>query len=158
MIRDFETNDIFDIEDIWLLYCSDDFAMPNYNSHANVLKKTIEFEGKVVGSAFVHLTAEIGLIIDKSLPNITRAKLIRDVFIDLVSEMEKTDLEDYHIFVVPDSDERYAKFLINNFGFEKDKGIGLCRRLENEQSKRECSTVVSKQLNDVSSYKNSTSS
>lgn len=145
MIRNFKDSDIFDIEDIWLKDCIQDFPMPNYSSPANVLKRTLVLDDKIVGSAIVHLTAEIGLIIDKSLPPITRAKLIRDVFIDLVAEMEKTDLEDYHIFVVPDTDDSYAKFLIDNFGFEKDKGIGLCRRLDNEQSKSECSQINSEQ-------------
>jgi len=150
MIRDFILNDIFDIEDIHARVS--EFPLPNFASPTNIAQKTLLVDDKIVGTAFVHLTAEIGLIIDDKLPKLTRAKLIQELFITLIKEMSQTDLEDYHIYVVPESDEHYVEFL-KNFGFERDKGISLTR-FNNEQSKSECSSVIGSELDDSSSNKN----
>lgn len=143
MITNFRKNDIFAIEDAHERSCT--FPMPNYNSPVNILQKTIIHDGKIVGSAFVHLTAEIGLILDDTLPNLTRAKLLKEVFTELVKDLERTDLEDCHVFVVPEENEQYAEFLVKHFGFERDKGISLCliKGKNNEQSKRECGEIIS---------------
>ncbi len=150
MIRDFESNDIFAIEDIH--ENNPVFPLPNFKSPTNIAQKTLLIDGAIVGTAFVHLTAEIGLVIDDKLPKLTRAKLIKELFEVLLDQMKQTDLEDYHIYVVPESDEHYVEFL-KNFGFERDKGISLTR-FNNEQSKRECSQDISSELDDSGTSEN----
>ena len=130
MIRDFKPEDSFEIEDIHAK--NPVFPLPNFSSPVNILQKTLIVDDKVVGLAFVHLTAEIGMVLDPELPTLTRAKLIKDLFEVLLKQMSQTDLEDYHIYVVPESDEHYVEFL-KHFGFEQDNGISLTR-FNNEQS------------------------
>lgn len=134
MVRNFSPEDIFEIEDIHERVS--EFPLPNFSSPTNIAHKTLLVDGKIVGTGFVHLTAEIGLIIDDKLPKLTRAKLIKELFTVLLAQMSLTDLEDYHIYVVPESDDHYVEFL-KNFGFERDKGISLTR-FNHEQSKRKC--------------------
>jgi hypothetical protein len=140
MIRDFKDSDIFDVEDL-----QSEFPLPNFKSPTNIAHKTLLVENKIVGTAFVHLTAEIGLIIDKQLPKLTRARLIKELFTVLIDQMGQTDLEDYHIYVVPENDLEYVEFLNKNFGFVRDKGISLTR-FNNEQSKRERSQGFGEKL------------
>lgn len=121
MIRDFHFNDIFDIEDLHV--ANSQFRMPEYGNPANVIKKTIIHDGKIVGSAFVHITSEVGLILDRTLPKLTRAKLIKELFAILWDELEKTDIDDTHIFILPETDTKYADFLIKNFGFVRDTSL-----------------------------------
>ncbi len=146
IIRDFKDSDIFDIEDIHKDNCK--FPLPDYTSPSNVALKTILLDGNIVGSSFVHLTAEIGLILNQDLLQVTRAKIIRDLFLVLLREMEQTDLTDCHVFV---TDHHFATILQNNFNFEPDKGIGLCRGLKHEQIERESSKRFSEELDDVGS-------
>ena len=150
MIRDFDLKDSFDIEDIHAK--NPVFPLPNFNSPVNILQKTMLVDGKVVGTAFVHLTAEIGMVLDLDLPRLTRAKLISELFGVLLQQMSQTELEDYHIYVVPESDEHYVEFL-KNFGFVRDKGISLTR-FNNEQSKSECSPIVSNELDESGTNSN----
>ena len=132
-IRDYNPNDVFDIEDIHTKSCS--FPTPDYTSPTNILKLTVENDLKIVGSAFVHLTAEVGLILDKDLPRATRAKIIQELFTVILAKMEKTDLEDYHFYI--NDNPEFEKFLANNFNIERDIGVSLCGRIKHEQSKPE---------------------
>jgi hypothetical protein len=128
MIRDFEPNDIFEIEDIH--NSMNNFPMTNFNSPCKILKKTIEFENEVVGAAYVQLTVRVGMILDKNLLTLVKAKLIKELFLNLLQAIEQTDLEDVHVFVAPE-DELFRNFLKNNFNFEDGKDVEVFRRMKN---------------------------
>lgn len=133
MIRNFKDSDIFDLEDLHE-GSEKNFVFPNYNSPINICKKTILDEtGKIVGTCWVHLTAEVGIIIDSNMPTITRAKLIKEVFESQLQDVKKTDLEDVHVFIVPDKDHIWEKFLKENFDFVPDIGLALCRRINKDE-------------------------
>lgn len=133
MIRDFKEEDRSAILEVHSKNC--DFPLPNYNSPVMIVKKTIEYAGIIVGSAFVRLTSETGLILNKDLPPIARAKIIKDLLEVLLREVKESDLEDTHVFVIPETDTHYADFLIKNLGFKKDTSLVLYKGIkEHEQS------------------------
>ena len=143
-LRDYNTKDSFEIEDIH--NSINNFPMTDLNHPCKVLKKTVLVDDKIVGTAYVHLTTEVGMILDKTLPILVRAKIIKEIFTNLIKEMKQTDIEDVYIFVTPENDLDYVKFLKHNFGFEDAKGIGVYRRIdhvpasrnEQEHSRGEC--------------------
>lgn len=134
MIRNFHHNDIFDIEDLHA--ANSQFKMPDYGNPSNVIKKTIIHENRIVGSAFVHVTSEIGLILDGDLSNITKTKILCRLFQILLSELKETDIDDTHVFILPESDLKYAELLKKKFGFERDTSLVMYRG-KNEQSNPE---------------------
>lgn len=131
MIRDFHHNDIFDIED--LHEKNSQFKMPDYANPSNVIKKTIVHDGKIVGSAFVHITSEVGLILDDDLPTITKTKILCRLFDVILSELGQTDIDDTHVFILPETNLKYAELLRRKFGFKRDTSLVMYRG-KNEQN------------------------
>ena len=127
MIRNFKDTDIFAIEDIH--ESLHNFPMTNLNGPTKVLKKTIEIDNVIVGSAYVTLTAEVGLILDKTLPTLKRASVIKEVFEDFLKEMSQTDIEDVYIFI-ENNDLKFKEFLKDNFNFKDNNWIAVYRRLK----------------------------
>jgi len=125
MIRDIELRDLVMLEKLH----DDKFPLPKLNKYSYPSQKVIEIDGKIIGFAYLHLTSEVSLILDQSLNCITRAKAIKEFFGQLNQELQNNALEDTHVFVLPENDEKYAKFLIKNFGFVKATGIPLYRSL-----------------------------
>ena len=99
-----------------------------------ILTKTIEEDGQIVGTAFVHLTSEVGLILSSKLTKLHKAKLIKEIFEVLYKELSATDLDDCHVFIVPETDTEYADFLIKHLGFKRDTSLVLFKEKANEQS------------------------
>jgi len=130
MIRPFRLEDRVKVEEIHSRVS--EFPMIDYKKPTVIIKKTIEVDGKIVGSAFVHLTSEVGLILDDNLSNLAKAKIIKELFDKIYKEITATDLDDAHVFVTPESDTHYADFLIKNCGFKKDTGLVLYRGRDNE--------------------------
>jgi len=121
MIRDLQLRDLIHLEKM----NHNNHQLPKLGSKLYPVQKVIEVDGKLLGSAFLHLTSDISIILDPSLSTLTRAKLIKEFFGELPKELLKNDLEDTRVFVNPENDVKYAEFLIKHFGFVKDKGIPL---------------------------------
>lgn len=88
------------------------------------IKKVIVQEGKVVGFGLVHLTSEVTLSIDKSLPKLTRARLIKELFDCLLPEILAMGLEDTHVFVTED-EEHFPLFLEKHLNFVRASGVPM---------------------------------
>jgi hypothetical protein len=121
MIRDLQLRDLIAVES----FNSNGHQLPKLNSKLYPVQKVIEEDGKILGSAFLHLTSDVSIILDPSLSNLTRARLIKEFFSIVPKELMDNNLEDTRVFVNPENDTRYAEFLIRHFGFVKDKGIPL---------------------------------
>ena len=135
MIRPYEESDNKKI--LELHKQNSEFPMIDYNKPTIIIKKTLEYNGYVVGSAFVHLTSELGLILKRDLPQVVKAKLLQELFQQLYREVFATDLDDIHVFTTSESETHFADFLIKNFGFKKDTGLVLYRGRDNEQKSTE---------------------
>jgi hypothetical protein len=121
LIRDLKLQDLKDIES----FHNGDFPLPDINSPLYFVQKVVEIDGETQGAVFVYLTSEISLILNKSLSRLTRAKVVKEVFVEMLRELPRTGLRDTHVFIVPENDEKYAQFLIKRFGFERAEGIPL---------------------------------
>lgn len=121
MIRDLELRDLLTVES----FNAHNHQLPKLGSRLYPSQKVIEENGKVLGSAFLHLTSDVSIILDPSLPNLTRARLIKEFFSIVPKELMDNNLEDTRVFVNPENDVKYAEFLMKHFGFVKDKGIPL---------------------------------
>lgn len=121
MIRDLELRDLVRLESIH----NSQYPLPRLGSKLYPVQKVIEIDGKVLGSAYLHLTSEVSLVLDQGLSNFIKAELIREFFNTLPSELMRIGLTDTHVFVVPETDEKYAESLVKHFGFVKAKGIPL---------------------------------
>lgn len=126
MIQDFKIDDMKKLEQI---------KDPTYDINVDVrsplyyIKKSIYDEkGNFVGSAFVHLTSEVTLVLDKDVSNLTRAKAVKEVFDTFNQEFLKFGIEDTHVFVL--DDPKYEEFLINKFGFKRAQGTPLYRKVD----------------------------
>lgn len=121
MIREANLNDYVKLENV-----PRDFSMPNPNNPRNIIQNALLDEsGKVCGLAVVHATTEVSIILDGSIPRITRARLIKELFSDLIVRIKEFGYEDTHVFVLPETDVEYADFLRKNFSFVKASGIPM---------------------------------
>ncbi len=123
MIRNLEIEDLSELKKIHekdKLFPFHDLSSPLY-----CIKKAIISDEKLIGAALVRLTSETSLILDKDVSKITRAKELRNVFNFMHDYLKGFGLNDTHVFVSPANDEKYAKFLIDNFGFQRATGIPL---------------------------------
>lgn len=126
MIRNLEPEDLPKLKAIHEkdnLYPFHDLSSPLY-----CIKKAIISDEKLIGAALVRLTSEVSLVMNKDVPKLTRAKELYSVFHYLHDYLKGFGLNDTHVFVSPENDERYAKFLIDNFGFVKATGIPLYKQ------------------------------
>lgn len=121
MIRDLELRDLVSLEKM----NQNGHQLPKLGSKLYPSQKVIEKNGKILGSAFLHLTSDMSIILNPSLSNLCRARLIKEFFSVVPKELMDNNLEDTRVFVNPESDVRYAEFLIRHFGFVKDRGISL---------------------------------
>lgn len=123
MIRNLEVSDIEKLKEI---HSKDNlFPFHDLSSPLYCIKKAIISDERLIGAALVRLTSETSLIIDKDVSKLTRAKELRNVFNFMHEFLAKFGLNDTHVFVSPENDEKYAEFLMKNFGFVKATGIPL---------------------------------
>jgi hypothetical protein len=92
-----------------------DFPEPDISNPLYIAKKTIVENGQVIGGCLLKLTSEGILILDPKLPDITKARAIKEVIKGL-DEVNK--LDDCHVFV---KDQRFKK-LLERLGFMDCKG------------------------------------
>lgn len=103
-----------------------DFPLPDISSGLYCTQKALIHRGKLVGAAMLKLTSEAILILDPKENEITKASLISEAFGELLKDgSEKFGLDQCHVFVVPESDGKYAEFLMKHFGFVRASGIPL---------------------------------
>lgn len=121
MIRDLELRDLITIES----FHNGKYPLPRLESKLYPVQKVIEIDGKILGTAYLHLTSEVSLILEPSLNNLTRARLIKEFFSILPEELIKNDLHDTHIFVTEDCGEKYVEFLKKHFKFINATGTPL---------------------------------
>jgi hypothetical protein len=127
MLRDLEPNDLRELEKFHEK-SEAFFPFPEISHPLYLIKKTIlDSSGKVIGAAFVRVTSEVTLIMNENESNLKRAKGIAEAFDILDSELLKAGLNDTHVFVLPETDVKYAEFLKGNFQFEDATGIALYR-------------------------------
>lgn len=125
MIRDLDYEDVSKI--ISFHRQRNLYPFPDLSSPLYCAKKALISDGKVIGAAFVHLTSEISLIVDENSSKLARARTISQFFSKMYQELQKFGLVDTHVFVVPETNEEFAQFLIQNFKFSKVPGISLER-------------------------------
>lgn len=128
MLRNLEGKDLEKVKEIHAK--SNLFPFPDLSSPLYCIQKGIEIQGELVGASFVHLTCEVGLILDPKLCRIKKARAIHEVFSSLHDEIKRFGLEDAHIFVVPESNEEFANLLVKNYKFARTPGITLERAYE----------------------------
>ena len=102
-----------------------DFPFPDLDCLLYFANKEIVIDGKVQGAVFLKLTAEVILIIDDTLPLMTRAKAIKQVSAEVEKDVDKFGLDGVHAFVCDCGSER---FLIEKLGFIECKGKPLFKR------------------------------
>jgi len=113
VIRDLELRDLITLEAIH----KGRYPLPLLGNKLYPVQKIAEKDGKLLGSAYLHLTSEVSLIIDPSICNIMKARLIKEIVPELLSAGKDQGLQDTHVFVTEDSPEGYADFLKKHFGF-----------------------------------------
>lgn len=124
-IRDTIASDISQLSEINDKFPSGPF--PDLESPLYCMQKTAIVDGKIVGGVFLHLTAELGLILDKDINKITRTKVIFCAAKNWEERLKHFGLDHMHLFVTPEDEIKYAEFLMRKFGFSKTKGIALER-------------------------------
>jgi hypothetical protein len=105
-----------------------DYPFPNFDNRLYAVQKVVEIDDKLIGAAFAHITSEVSLIFDGSLSKLTRARAIKLLVEEMYRNLPSLGLEDTHVFVIPENDEQYAEFLIQNFGFVRASGIPLYKQ------------------------------
>lgn len=103
-----------------------EFPFPDLSSGLYCSQKALLDEREhCVGTALLKLTAEAIIILDPKLNDGKKAGLIIEAFNEMPEEMKKFGLDQIHVFVIPETDERYAEMLKKHFKFERTKGIPL---------------------------------
>jgi hypothetical protein len=123
MIRNLEFKDYFNFEK--LIKKSGQFPLVHLDNYLYPIKKVVEINGKIMGSAILHRTSEVSLVLDSDLSNFSKAKAIMEFFALLPNELERLHLEDTHVFVTPESGEKYCDSLKKHFGFREATGKAL---------------------------------
>lgn len=90
------------------------------------MKKTCEENGKLLASCFVNVTTETAIIFADGTNKLERARAIKELFIDVLSELKTRGFIDNHMFV---EDEEFAQMLSKHLGFEKATGVPLVKQL-----------------------------
>src|SRR6266481_4238178 len=115
IIRDYYPSDIESLRKIH----KQDFPFPDPTNLLFLSKKTIvNDENKIIGAGFVRLTSECILIMDESLPKLTRIKSVLNLAESLRRDVQLHGLDECHAFV------RSSKIanLLYWFGFRESKG------------------------------------
>ena len=123
MIRNLEFKDYFNFEK--LIKKSGQFPLVHLNSYLYPVKKVIEIDGNIRGSALLHRTSEVSLVLDSDLSNYQKSKAIMEFFALLPQELKKLQLEDTHVFVTKESGDKYTESLKKHFGFVDASGKAL---------------------------------
>lgn len=123
-LRNLELKDLLKVEQIHDAN-NKDFPMPQLDNGLYIIKKAVVKDGEVIGCCAVRLTSEVFLILDDEQSNVTKTKSIKEIQACLIKEIPATGLKDTHLFITPESDESYAKMLIDHFGFVRARGIPL---------------------------------
>ena|SRR5271156_1282358 len=121
MVRDLNLHDLVILEQ------EAKFQLPKLESPLFIVKKSVEIDGKLIGSFFVKLTSEVSLIFDSSISKLTRARALREIFIHLYLELNKRGFNDTHIFLKDDL-KSYGELLKKHCGFEDVIGSALVLR------------------------------
>jgi hypothetical protein len=127
MLRDIKISDLVRLEQIHEAN-ETGLPMPNLSSPIYFIKKAIvDDEGNLIGSVLVKMTCEVGLILDKVQPNITRAKAIKAVSKELLTSIPAAGVQDAHVLIMPESNTAYAEILKKHLGMRNPEGIHLYR-------------------------------
>lgn len=115
------------IEQIERIAENDQFYLPDITSPLTCIRKVLKDEnGKIVGSAFVNITCDLTFSVDPNIPEITRAKLLKETIETLKPDLIKKGFIDCQVFCYHES---MAKALEKHFGFKRSDGIAMHRRL-----------------------------
>lgn len=75
------------------------FPLPNLDNPAYISKRSIIDNGNLVAIGLLKITTESILIVNRSTPNITRAKALRALVGELETELKWRKIPDSHVFV-----------------------------------------------------------
>lgn len=117
-LRDLNLHDIVGIEKV----CAPSYGLPDLSNRLNFVNKAILLDDKVVGSAIAHLTSEVSLILDPAISTMNKARILKEVFKVMLSEIKASGVEDTHVFIIPETDEEYEEFLKKHFKFVRATG------------------------------------
>ena len=122
MIRDLSLNDLRALEKD---------GLPSLFNGPFKLIKSVECDGKLIGSFWVKITSEISILLKPELSNLAKAKAIKEIGEFLYGKIPE-QLGISEAIVVFDNDderidERYIKFLKKHFNFEEVKALRVRR-------------------------------
>ena len=120
MIRD------INLHDLMLLEPYVKFPLGSINNPTYCIKKSVENDGKLIGSFLVKATTETSLVFNEESSSLNKARALREVFKFLSQEIVKLGFNDNHIFL--NNLEYYEKLLKKHFGFENIIGTPLVLR------------------------------
>lgn len=122
MVRNLQFRDLEKIQD----WCPKEYPFPDLTSGLYCSQKALLApDGKLEGAALLKLTCEAVLIIDPSLGNLEKARLVKESFKSLSVEAGESYGLDQVQFVLRPGDEHYGKILRKHFGFRDQPGIPL---------------------------------
>lgn len=113
-----------DLECIEELNRLQDFKLPDIK-HC-VVDRIIYDGNEIVAYGIVKRMAEAIMLVNPSVPVVTRAKAMRELMIIAETFSAKTDCQQLHCFV---KDERLARLLEKQFGFKITKDMVLSKNL-----------------------------
>ncbi len=96
------------------------FEIPDYSSPLYFSKKMIKKDGKLVAAGLMKLTSESILILDKDLPRITRARLLKVLINEMKQILQLQGLDDTHVFLL--GEEEKTEKLLSHLEFVPAKG------------------------------------
>jgi hypothetical protein len=121
MIRNLELKDLLKIEKLH----HNDFPLPDINDNSYIIQKTLLNDKEIIGACFARLTSELVLILDPNLSSYQRAKAWKEVAGTMIQELIKKGIRSTHVFVTPESDNKYVHLLEQKLGFTRATGIPM---------------------------------
>lgn len=116
IIRDLERSDLPELLTIHKRN-AEDFPFPDLSRPSYLIQKSVDKNGRLIGAAVIHVTSEVVLILDRSLPKSTRTKACLALEDSLRRTLEICGISECHAFVHDPNIESFLK----KIGFEESK-------------------------------------
>lgn len=121
MIRNTSIRDIVRLEPVTT------FPIEHTGKPTCFLKKTCESsDGKLLAMATVKLTTETSIIFAEGTSNIERARAVKELFVDILKDLQNRGFDDNHMFV---EDQGFVELIEKHLGFVKIPQTALVKQL-----------------------------
>jgi hypothetical protein len=119
MVRTFTLADLVELES------SAKFPLSNLRGKKVLTQGSAEYEGRLVGSFWVHETTELSLVLADKASRAEKMIALREIENRLEKEAEWFGIPEIHCFV---NDPKFAQILSEHFRFEYCLGRSMVRR------------------------------